>query len=96
MDAKYLVLHGKNELETSRIYKLKSAGAKVYSVNDLRRKDYPEPKGEFYLVYEIEGEAASDFDRLKFNLRELAKFETHRSSAKPFTVTLAELLSSKT
>lgn len=96
MDAKYLVLHGKNELETSRIYKLKSAGAKVYSVNDLRRKDYPEPKGEFYLVYEIEGDAASDFDRLKFNLRELAKFETHRSSAKPFTVTLAELLSSKT
>ncbi|TPD67304.1 DUF2357 domain-containing protein [Flavobacterium microcysteis] len=95
IDAKYLILHGKNELKTNKIYKLKSAGPKVYSKNDLIKKHYPEPKGQLYFIYEIEGEVSDDFGSASFDLRQLTQFENFRNSATPFTVKLTELLKTK-
>ena len=95
VSAKYLLLHGKNELETSKIFKLKPKGAKFFSQNDLIKKNYPEPKGELYIVYEIEKDASEDFENIKIDLRKLSQFETNRNSAIPFSVTLSEILKSK-
>jgi len=95
INAKYLILHGRNELETSKIFKLKSTGVKIFSKNDLIRKNYPEPKGDLYIVYEIEKEASEDFGNIKIDLRKLPEFEMNRKSAKPFSVSLSEILKSK-
>ena len=95
INAKYLLLHGRNELETTKIFKLKSTGVKILSQNDLIRKKYPEPKGELYIIYEIEKDASEDFKNIKIDLRKLSQFKTYRSSAQPFSVTLSEILKSK-
>jgi predicted component of viral defense system (DUF524 family) len=39
INAKYLVLHGKNELITTKIFQFKSIGPKILSQNDLIKKD---------------------------------------------------------
>ncbi|WP_352422240.1 DUF2357 domain-containing protein [Proteiniphilum sp.] len=95
INAKYLILHGKGELETDRIFKLTSKGAKIFSRNDLLRSGYPEPKGELYIVFEIEKNASEDLDNIKIDLRRLPLLKTHRNSAKPFSATLSEVLKSK-
>ena len=95
VNAKYLLLHGRNELETNKIFKLKPAGIKIFSQNDLIKKNYPEPKGELYIVYEIEKDASEDFESMKVDLKKLPQFKTNRNSAKPFSVTLSEILKSK-
>ena len=95
VNAKYLILHGKDELITDRIFQLKTIGPKILSQNDLIRKHYPNPTGELYLVYEIEQEASNDFQNISIDIRKLAKFESHRNSAKPFSTTLTEILKAK-
>jgi len=95
INAKYLILHGSNELVTNKIFKLKTIGPKILSQNDLIKKDYPEPKGELYLVYEIEKSVSDEFDNIFIDIRKLPKFETYRNSAKPFSATLSEILKAK-
>lgn len=95
VNAKYLILHGKDELITNKIFKLKTTGARILSQKDLSRKGYPNPSGELYLVYEIEREVSNDFQNISIDVRKLTKFESHRNSAKPFSTTLTELLKAK-
>lgn len=95
LQAKYLILHGKDELETDRIFKLTANGPRIFSRNDLLNKDYPEPKGELYIVFQLEKEASVDFEKIKVDLRRLPRFETYRNSARPFSATLSELLKAK-
>ncbi len=66
LQAKYLILHGKDELETDRIFKLSAKGPRFFSKNDLLKKDYPEPKGELYVVFQIERDASDDFEKNRF------------------------------
>ena len=47
------------------------------------------------MVYEIEKEASDEFENLTIDLRKLFKFETNRNSAKPFSVTLKDILKAK-
>ncbi len=95
INAKYLILHGKDELITDRIFQLKTTGPKILSQNDLIRKHYPNPTGELYLVYEIEQEVSEEFQNISIDIRNLSKFESHRNSAKPFSATLTEVLKAK-
>ena len=95
LHAKYLVLHGKDELETDRFFKLTAKGPRIFSRNDLLKKDYPEPKGELYVVFQIERDASDDFEKIKIDLRGLPRFFTYRNSARPFSATLSEVLKSK-
>ena len=95
LHAKYLILHGKDELETDKIFKLTAKGPKIFSRNDLLKKGYPEPKGELYVVFQIERDASDDFEKIKIDLRGLTQFETYRNSARPFSATLSEVLKSK-
>lgn len=95
INAKYLILHGIDELVTNRIFQLNSAGPKILSQNDLLRKAYPNPKGELYLVYKIEKEVSADFNNVSIDIRKLPNFESNRNSAKPISVTLTEILKAK-
>lgn len=95
INAKYLILHGKNELITSRIFELKPLGPKIYSGNDLISKGYSDPKGELYIVYKIGRDVSEEFGNLSVDLRKLSNFETNRKSAIPFSATLTEVLKAK-
>lgn len=95
VNAKYLILHGSDELITNKIFQLNSSGPKILSQNNLIQKGYPNPKGELYLVYEIVNEVSDDFQNISIDVRNLSKFESHRKSAKPFTASLTEILKAK-
>jgi len=95
LHAKYLILHGKDELETDKIFKLTAKGPRIFSRNDLLKKGYPEPRGELYVVFQLERDASGDFEKIRIDLRRLTQFETYRNSAKPFSATLSEVLKSK-
>ena len=94
--AKYLLLHTKNEAKTSRLFKIKENGPRIFSKNDLLKKSYPDPKQEFYLVYEIEKEIEEEFQNLEFDIRKLSEYKTNRSSGIPFSASLTELMNAKT
>jgi hypothetical protein len=95
INAKYLILHGSDELITNKIFQLKTSGPKILSQNNLIKKGYPDPTGELYLVYEIEKEVSEDFENVLIDIRKLDKFESHRNSAKPMSATLTEILKAK-
>lgn len=95
INAKYLILHGKDELITNRIFQLKTAGPKILSQDDLLKKGYRNPSGELYLVYEIDKEVSDDFKNITIDIRKLSKFENNRNSAKPISSTLTEVLKAK-
>lgn len=95
LHAKYLILHGKDELETDKIFKLTAKGPRIFSKNDLLKKGYPEPRGELYVVFQLEREASDDFGKIRIDVRRLTGFETYRNSAKPFSATLSEVLKSR-
>jgi hypothetical protein len=94
-NAKYLVLHGENELNTRKIYELSSEGPKIFSKKDLENKKYPNPTGELYLVYTIVKDVSFDFKNIEFDLHKIPDFKPNRSSAKPLTSTLKNLLMAK-
>ena len=93
VNAKYLVLHGHNELVASKIYSLSADGIKIFSKEDLIKLKYPtEPKGKAYLMFKIEDVVSNLFNNLKWDLRNIDGFESYRKSAKPYTITLKELM----
>lgn len=96
INAKYLILHGSDGLITNKIFQLKTSGLKILTQDNLLKKGYPNPSGELYLVYEIENDASKDFHDFSIDIRKLSKFESHRNSAKPFSVTLTDILKAKT
>lgn len=95
INAKYLILHGSGELVTNKIFQISSTGPNILSQNDLINKGYPNPSGEFYLMYDIEKSVSDDFKNIYVDVRRLSKYETYRNSSKPFTVSLTELLKAK-
>ena len=91
--AKYLVLHGPNETTTSKIFELDDNGILIYSKQNLIDKGYPsKPSSDLYLMYGIKEEVSLKFNQVKFNLTKLDNFKNFRSSPKPITVTLTELM----
>lgn len=94
--ASFLVLHGPSETDTDKIYKLKEMGPKIYSKQDLKNKKYPtEPSGDLYVIFEIEKDISLEFDNQKWDLKKLDNFKNFRSSAKPITVSLVELMEAR-
>ncbi|WP_158859347.1 DUF2357 domain-containing protein [Lunatibacter salilacus] len=101
-DAKYLLLRENKKDKADKLFRIKSAGPKVYSKEKLEKLNYP-PMGslkEYYLVIEIERVALSDFGAVKWRFKDLEAYkkviETDGNIRKrvgiPFTVTLSELM----
>lgn len=93
VSAEYIVLHGPGETKTNKIYKLKVTGPKIFSKQNLIDKKYPTiPKGDLYLMYEIENDVSNDFNNTKFDLNQLDSYSGFWNSAKPISVSLTELM----
>lgn len=95
INAKFLILHGENELITNKIYRITENGIKIYSKSDMIKKNYPKPNGELYLIFEIEKEVSNDFDYINIDLRKIPDFKNNRNSAKPYFISLTQLLKQK-
>lgn len=93
--AKFLVLHGKGDLPTSKIYSLHEAGPKIYLGSDLERLNYPKTNGELYLVYSLVNDLSEGFKETKFDLNRIDGFVESKSKYGPVTCTLTELFASK-
>ncbi len=96
-EAKFILLHSENELESNKLFKVSKLGPRVFSKRDLLREGYPGENDEkYYLVYEIDEHNFPELNELTFNIRKLPGHKTGRASALPFSVTLADLIKSKT
>ncbi|MEX2607926.1 MAG: DUF2357 domain-containing protein [Kiritimatiellia bacterium] len=93
-DARYLLLHGPGELETSRLYRVKGEGPKVYARETLEELDYPTRPGQpYYIVYRLEElETDNPLKKYLWDIRKLKGWSANRGSGYPFATTLAELM----
>lgn len=95
-EAKFVLLHGRDELETGKLFLVKKQGPRILSKKDLLENDYPgDSDDKYYLVYDIQKNNLPELNNLKFDLRKLAKYQTGRASSLPFSVTLAGLIKAK-
>ncbi len=94
--AKYLLLHTTGETKTSRLVKITETGPRVFSKHTLIDKGYPtEPSQNYYLVYRIQEIADQELMNQEWDITKLKKHKKGRGSALPFSVTLTELMKTK-
>lgn len=90
--AKYLLLHAKSEMQTSKLFKLKEVGPRIFSKQEMLKKKYPNPGQDFYLVFDIGDSIEKDFENMKWDITKLKEYSGARKSALPFTTSLTELM----
>jgi len=91
--SKYILLHTHGDAKNAgRLLRLKKDGPKIFSRKDLEKKNYPNPSQEFYVVYEILGQAEQEFKNFRWDITRLDDYSSGRSSALPFAVSLSELM----
>jgi len=90
--AKYILLYTGSERNSSRLYKIKSQGPKVYSSDGLAKLGYPEPTRANYLVFKVTDKVESEFRDVSWSFRDLPQFELVGDSGRPITTKLTELM----
>jgi len=93
--AKYLLLHGEGELQTTKLYKLKSDGPRIFSKEEMIEREYPDPSQNFYLVFDIVDECEEEFKKYAWDVGLLEMYKKGRGSVLPFSVTLTDLMKAK-
>jgi predicted component of viral defense system (DUF524 family) len=93
--AKFLILHGKGDIPTSKIYNLSEEGPKIFIKSDLESLGYPDAKGKLYLVYKLSKDLSLEFNHVKFDLYKIKGFAESKSKYGPVTCTLKALFESK-
>jgi hypothetical protein len=94
--ARYVLLHTKDEIVSTRLLKIVEKGPRIFSKQQLIEKSYPSnPTQDFYLVYKVSDEVEVEIKNIKWDVSKLEGYLKGRNSALPFTVTLSELLRSK-
>lgn len=95
--AKYLLLHTTGETKTGRLVKITETGPRVFSKQTLISKGYPsEPSQKYYLVYKIQEITDKELMNQEWDITKLKKYRPGRASALPFSVTLTDLMKTKT
>jgi len=89
-DARYLLLHRKAELESGALWLIPGDSPVAMSKKDLLASGYPSQ--ELYLVYHIKKIGDGQFANGKWDIRKLPGYKTGRSSPRPFSVTLLQML----
>lgn len=92
--AKFLVLYGKDEIQTARIFKLSNEGPRVFSRHDLEKEAYPNARGDLYFVYKLNEEMSIAFNSVKFDLSKIKGFTLAPTKYGPATCSLEDLLRS--
>lgn len=95
VNAKFLLLHTKDDESSGDLWRIISRGPRVLSQEDLRKKNYPSPSQDYYLVINIEPVTESEFKNMKWDFRKLKNYSPNRAAAIPFTTNLAELMKCK-
>lgn len=96
VSAKYLLLHGAGDEYSSRLWKVKGKGPKVWSREDLEKRGYPKkPSQPHYLILELEAVTDEAFLGLQWQFKKLANYQAGRASAFPYTASLRELMQVK-
>ncbi len=98
VSAQYLLLHTSGDKNSGDLWKVKSAGPRVFSKSDMQKRNYPPGATEikeYYLVIEVEPANEVEFKYLHWDFRELAKYKGKRGSGIPFTASLGELMKHK-
>ena len=94
MGAKYLLLHGKGEVETSRIWEIRRAPRLISKDDLVTQKNYPRtPSSDNYFIFELKRIDNDLFNGKKWDLAMLLQAKTVRQSSRPFAMTLSELFS---
>jgi len=94
--AKFLLLHSKNETQTSKLLKIIETGPRVFSKQTLIKTKYPsEPSQNYYLVYKVVPVTDKEFLNQQWDISELEKYKSGRGSALPFSVSMTELMKVK-
>lgn len=93
--ADYLLLHSENGLITDDIWKITDTGPRVFSKQKLIEEGYSNPNHDNYLVYKVEKVTENEFKSAKWDIRKLSNYQSGRSSAFPFAVSLSELMRAK-
>lgn len=95
--ARYLLLHTTGGLHMARLYRIVPGGPRLYSQHDLLKKHYPASEKEtvkehFYLVYSISEVEEPELRDRTWDVAHLSGYKGGRMSARPFVVTLEELM----
>lgn len=93
--ARFIVLHGKGDNPTSKIYSLNPKGPRIFSGTDLLNEQYPAVGGDLYLVYQIIDDMSLDFNNAYFDLNKIDSIENAKTKYGPVTCSLKELFYSK-
>jgi predicted component of viral defense system (DUF524 family) len=94
-NAEYLLLHGRGEVQTGKLYKLKDKGPRIFSQEELVKINYPDSHNPYYLMFDILGEAEDEFKKYSWDIRLLENYSKGKGSALPFAATLIELMKAK-
>ncbi|MRG44261.1 DUF2357 domain-containing protein [Chitinophaga sp. SYP-B3965] len=95
ISAKYLLLYSTTDKRTSKLYKLKQEGVKVYSKKDLLKKGYPSrPSQSYYLVFELDRSMEDEFKGLTWDIEKLKK-HMPKVIGLPFAVSLVEIINAQ-
>lgn len=91
---KYILLHGRGETTTGRIYALYDRGPTIWSDTDLIKRNYPgKPSVPFYLVFNLKNnQPVEEFAELKWDISKLGEYTAYRGSPLPFVVSMTELM----
>lgn len=92
--AQYLLLHGDGAKAVPGLFRISSEGPRVISKDALKKKKYPgEPRQDHYLIFDIE--PTDEFNDFEWDYPKLENRQENRKSAWPYSVTLAELLTTR-
>jgi len=94
--AKYLLLHGKDEQTTSKIWSIIGNGPRLISKQDICDKEgYTRtPNSENYFIYDLKALDNTIFDGISWDIEKLSKY-SKENIHRPFAVTLLELFNSQ-
>lgn len=88
--ARYILLHAKDKSISGDLLKLKGKGPRIFSKDDMIKLSYPDPRHDFYLVYDIEDLTKGEFQDMKWDLVTLPEYAEKKSSV--FAVSVSELM----
>lgn len=93
--AKYLLLHTEGETKTGNLFDIVETGPRIFSKQKLIEEGYPtDPTQNYYLVYKVKKAQEMEFGNKKWDITKLSGYQTGRTSALPFSVTMTDLMSS--
>jgi predicted component of viral defense system (DUF524 family) len=92
VSATYLLLYTSGQSSTNKLFKLNGKGPLLVSKEELIKRAYPRPGGEFYFVFDITSVAESEFENIEWDYKKLLDSHPNIKAAEPFGISISELM----